>query len=259
MINKKTILITGASGNLGEKLRQHLQGKYILKLIDIDPKDDEIFWADLSLWNKNWVELFQGVDTVVHFAADSNDRQNWQNLIKPNIDASINVFTASAQAGVKRVIYSSASHVMGGYRFSLKDKKITTDLPVLPGTHYYTADLCQCDSTPYAATKLFGERLGKCFSDIYGISFIGIRIGLICQGSNKAEDLPVREDQWFSLMWLSNRDFCHLLDRCIEADQTIRFAIINGMSANKGMRWDIQNTKELTGFEPIDDVTQREI
>ena len=41
-----------------------------------------------------------------------------------------------------------------------------------------------------------------------------------------------------------------------QADPAIRFAVINGMSANTGMRWDIEYTKKLVGYEPQDDVTR---
>jgi hypothetical protein len=57
-------------------------------------------------------------------------------------------------------------------------------------------------------------------------------------------------------MWLSNRDFCQLMTQCILADSSIRFAVINGMSANTGMRWDIENTKRLIGYEPMDNLTK---
>ena len=63
-----------------------------------------------------------------------------------------------------------------------------------------------------------------------------------------------RED-WFRMMWLSDHDFCHLMECCITADPDLQFAIINGMSANTGMRWDLSDTKRLLGYEPVDDVT----
>ena len=37
---------------------------------------------------------------------------------------------------------------------------------------------------------------------------------------------------------------------------SIRFAIVNGVSANTGMRWDIEYTRDLLGYEPLDDVTR---
>ena len=35
---------------------------------------------------------------------------------------------------------------------------------------------------------------------------------------------------------------------------SIRFAVVNGMSANTGMRWDLSETKRLLGYEPLDNV-----
>ena len=66
----KTILITGASGNLGRKLSQHLAGRYALRLLDRTARQPEVVTADLSVWEPGWVELFQGVDAVVHLAAN---------------------------------------------------------------------------------------------------------------------------------------------------------------------------------------------
>ena len=58
--------------------------------------------------------------------------------------------------------------------------------------------------------------------------------------------------------WLSNRDYYQLMTCCIEADPSIRFAIVNGVSANTGMRWDIEYARDLLGYEPVDDVTRCE-
>jgi hypothetical protein len=57
-------------------------------------------------------------------------------------------------------------------------------------------------------------------------------------------------------MWLSNRDFCHLMERCLVADLPERFLIVNGMSDNTGMRWDIEPTRRILGYRPQDDVTR---
>jgi uronate dehydrogenase len=255
MSDQKTILITGASGNLGSKLRQHLQGRYSLRLLDLNTKDDpEIIQADLSLWDRAWVSAFDDVDTVVHLAADPRASQSWDRLIGPNMDALVNVFTAAAQAGVKRVVYASSNHAMGGYKDVPEVDKITTDLPPLPGTHYERNGQA-LNSIPYGSAKLFGERLGKCYADIYPMSVIAARIGWVWRGDNRAEDLPVGGgDSWLRLMWLSNRDYCQLMERCIEADLDGGFAIVNGMSNNTGMRWDIEHTRRLVEYEPEDDV-----
>jgi nucleoside-diphosphate-sugar epimerase len=256
MPQRETILITGAAGNLGGKLRQQWQGTYDLRLMDVDPRGDvAIVQVDLSRWDPSWVQRFRDVDTVVHLAADPMAHVTWTKLIRPNIDALINVFQASAQAKVRRLIFASSNHVMGGYTDLAEPSLLTTDIPPKPGTHYVVEGE-QRDSTPYGSGKLFGERLGKCYSEIFGISVIAVRIGWVKAGSNRPQDIPPERGPWFRLMWLSNRDFCHLMTRCVEADPSLRFAVINGMSANTGMRWDIEHTKKLIGFEPQDDVTR---
>jgi nucleoside-diphosphate-sugar epimerase len=256
MAERKTILITGAAGNLGTKLRQHLDGRYALRLLDISPHcDSGIYRTDLSQWDAHWVEHFRGVDTVIHLAADPAAHQIWEKIIGSNIDALINVFQASVQMSVRRIIFASSNHVMGGYKDLAEPARLTTDIPPLPGTHY-VVDGEQRDSTPYGSGKLFGERLGKCYSDIFPISMIAVRIGWVKAGANRPQDIPPERGPWFKLMWLSNRDFCQLIEKCITADPDLRFTVINGMSANTGMRWDIERTKKLIGYEPQDDITR---
>ncbi len=112
------------------------------------------------------------------------------------------------------------------------------------------------DSTPYGSAKLFGERLGKCFADAHGLSVIAVRIGWVQVGENRPQDITPDRDTWFRLMWLSNRDYCHLMERCLLAELVVPFVVVNGMSANTGMRWDIGYTRRLLGYEPQDDVTR---
>ncbi len=250
----KTVLITGAAGNLGAKLRRHLEGRYSLRLLDLEPRGDlSIVEADLGVWLEDWVREFRQVDVVIHLAADATAQQVWPKVIAPNIDAVIHVFQACALAGVRRVVYASSNHVMGGYKDEAEPALLTTDLPPLPGTRYVVDGELR-DSTPYGSAKLFGERVGKCFSETAGLSVIAVRIGWVRPGENRADQVPMERGSWFRLMWLSNRDYCQLMERCIEADSTIRFLVINGMSANRGMRWDIESARKIIGFEPRDDV-----
>ena len=112
------------------------------------------------------------------------------------------------------------------------------------------------DSTPYGSAKLFGERLGKCFAAAHGLEVIAVRIGWVQPGKNRPQDVPPERGPWFRLMWLSNRDYCQLMEKCISAEPALRFAVVNGMSANTGMRWDIEHTRRTLGYEPQDDVTR---
>jgi uronate dehydrogenase len=248
----RTVLITGATGNLGTKLRHHLEGRYALRLLDIDSRGDaSVLRADLSRWDRSWVDALHGVDVAVHLAANATAHQSWEAVVGPNIDATIHLFLAAVQGRVKRVVYASSNHVMGGYQDEPAPLKLTTDIPPYPGTRYCVKGQVR-DSTPYATAKLFGERLGKCTADSHGLSVIAVRIGWVRPGENRAEDIPVERGPWFRYMWLSNRDYCQLREQCIVADLPERFAVVNGMSANTGMRWDIEYTRQLLGYAPGD-------
>jgi nucleoside-diphosphate-sugar epimerase len=254
MSERNVVLITGAAGNIGGKLRRHLEGRYPLRLLDRAPAGDRaIVGADLALWG-DWVEQFRDVGTLFHFAADPTAQQPWSNLLAPNVDALINVFHAAVRQGVRRIVYASSNHVMGGYKDLPEPFLLTTDLSPLPGAHY-TVEGQARDSTPYAAAKLFGERLGKALAEQHGLSFLAVRLGWVRPGDNLARDIPADRGDWFRLMWLSNRDHAQLMERCLLADVPVRFAIVHGMSANTGMRWDLESTRRLIGYNPVDDVT----
>jgi nucleoside-diphosphate-sugar epimerase len=248
----KTIVITGASGNLGSKLRAALAGRYTLRLIDRDPKGDpEVAAFDLSVWSESWANLFLGAQAIIHLAANSRADAPWEDLLAPNLDALLNVFHASVRAGVRRVIVASSNHVMGGYQNLCGPGQLTTELPPRPGTHYVVQGEPR-DSSAYGATKLFAERLGRWYVERFPLSVIAVRIGWVRPGENRADDLPAERGDWFLQMWLSNRDFCQLMERCLEADEAIRFEVINGMSNNRGMPWDLEHPRQVLGYEPQD-------
>src|SRR5215204_544158 len=131
MSGERTVLITGAAGNLGQKLRAHLVPTCRLTLLDRAPGSDAaIEAADLSVWGA-WVERFVGIDTVFHLAADPTAQQTWPQVVAPNVDALVNVFEAARSAGVRRIVYASSNHVMGGYKDRPEPRLLTAELPAL--------------------------------------------------------------------------------------------------------------------------------
>jgi NAD+ dependent glucose-6-phosphate dehydrogenase len=56
---------------------------------------------------------------------------------------------------------------------------------------------------------------------------------------------------WGQSMWLSNRDMNQAAERSIEAEN-VPFAVVNLVSNNPGMRWDIEHTRKVIGYVPED-------
>jgi len=234
MADNGTLVITGANGNLGGKLARALGSSYRLRCLDLVGTEG-CTAADLADYQESWVELFRGAHTVLHFAAEPQPTATWARVHRANIVATANVLRACREQRVRRVIFASTNQVMGGYRFT--DDIVKTDMPPTP-------------LNPYAVSKLFGEEAGRAFASETGISFIALRIGNIQPGDN-IPHAGMGIGLWGQQMWLSNRDFIGGVTAAIRAPE-VPFAIVNLVSNNPGMRWDLTHTTWVLGFAPRD-------
>ena len=229
---KKRVLITGAAGRIGSSLVEHLKDRYDLRvhyhhtIPEHPPVDDQIV-ADISAYEQIAPGL-EGMDAVVHMAADPGTRAAWESVRTRNIDGTYNVFEAARRAGVRKVVFASTNHVMGMYDRD-QEWPIYADQPVRP------------DSL-YGVSKAFGEALGRHYHDQYGLSVICLRIGWF---------LPKPKDEISRWMWLSPRDCAQVTWRAIESE--LGFGIFYAISANSRRHWDITATMEKLEYRPEDD------
>ena len=235
--SRPTVLLTGASGNLGRKLRAAWADRYELICLDQAPGDDpEVIPADLAVAEGNWMDLCDEADVVVHLAANPDEFASWEALERPNLDGLFNVFNAALRAGIGRIVFASSNHVMGGYE-DHGDGPITVDLPPRP-------------DGPYGGAKLAGERLGMSLAKTFGMTFVALRLGWIQPGENLPPTLP---HGWARAMWLSNADLARLFTHAIDAElEDGEYVVVNGMSRNPGMRWSLAEAERI-GFVPQDE------
>ena len=229
-----------------------------------------------------WRSAFDSVDAVVHLAAQNPyPEATWEDSAA-SMRITAAVFQAAVDSGVRRVVNASSNHVMGGYLARDRGVPLTPDAPLLAGTVWQGAEWM--DATPYAAAKVAGEAMATAHAAVAaGTSFISIRVGWCQPGDNSPATIsaagthsmdgvscddtpadvagdpqrdPVLVEAWYRQMWLSNRDFVQLFTRAVHAPSAgpRGHAIVNGMSANEGSRWDLQPTRELLGYVPQDGV-----
>src|SRR5690606_38905751 len=114
--------------------------------------------ADLAVCR----ELCQGIDTVVHLAADPSPRADfYESLLDNNFKSTYNIFRAAKDAGCRRVIIASSIQVIEGYPLDVQAKP---ESPVRP-------------MNMYAVSKAYGEATAHYFAYAEGLSSIAIRVG----------------------------------------------------------------------------------
>jgi uronate dehydrogenase len=224
----KTVLITGATGDVGTHLSRELAGKYKLRLSDKRPlkapKGQTFIRADISKM-PDALRITKGVDAVVHLGGYSVEGP-WPAILQANIIGCYNVFEAARRNGVKRILFPTSNHAVGFYR---RDQ--TIDHRVYP----------KPDSR-YGVSKVFGEALGSLYADKYGMQVFMIRIGNVN---------PKPIDRRRLALWFSPRDLAQLVSIGIEHPD-VKFEIVYGISANKRAWYDNANAYRL-GYRPQDD------
>ena len=223
----KTILITGAAGDVGSYLRRELAGRYKLRLSDRRPlkkgKSESFTRADISRM-ADALRITKGVDAIVHLGGYSVEGP-WEPILKANIVGCYNIFEAARKNRVKRVLFATSNHAVGFYR---RDQVIDHRVYIKPDGRY-------------GVSKVFGEALGSLYADKYGMEVFLMRIGNVN---------PQPIDKRRLSIWLSPRDLAQLVSIGID-HPGIRFEIVYGVSGNTRSWYDNSNATRL-GYRPQD-------
>jgi len=242
------VLVTGASGAVGRAFRHYYGEYYSLRLTYHrtpvkTSAGEKIVPTDITDF-RSVLNAVKGVDAVVHLAADARVSAPWNSILKRNIIGTHNLFEAARRSGVRKVVFASSNHACG---FSVKESDVVgPDAPVRP------------DSL-YGVSKVFGEALGRYYSDMFGLSVICLRIGLVRSGelgtlfreifSGGRADSVCRGEK-LAAMWISGRDVAQLIHRSLEVD--LGFGIFYGTSDNTPAIFDISDAKQELRYEPQD-------
>jgi uronate dehydrogenase len=221
------VLITGAAGDIGTRLRKILRGAYpqirasdIRKPADLAAGDDFVA-ADLT--DLAQVEkAVAGMEGVVHLGGHAAEG-SWPQILNANIIGCYNLFEAARRAGVKRVVFASSNHAIGFYP---RSQRIGVNVTVRPDSRY-------------GVSKAFGEALGSLYAEKHGLRVTCLRIGNVT-------DTPADERRLS--IWIKPEDLAQLVRIGLEHPE-IHFEIFYGVSDNAASFWDNSRAAHF-GYRP---------
>jgi uronate dehydrogenase len=224
------VLLTGAGGGIGRCLHRAFAGRYpLLRLVDRVPVtaqhgSDSVLTGDL-LDPAVAAAAVQDIDCIVHLAGIPKEN-TWDEILPNNIIATISLFEAARAAGVRRIVFASSNHAIGYHDVS---QGLGIDEPVRPDSRY-------------GVSKVFGEALGRMYSDKYAMTVACLRIGSFRERPEDARQLST---------WIGHRDMAELVRCAIEAPD-YGFAIVYGVSANTRAKWTSADAGRV-GYLPTQD------
>lgn len=211
--------MTGGAGFIGSHLVELLidRGHEVVVVDNESAALNEVFyWNDQAANHKIDVvdytslrPLFDGIDYVFHLAAESRLQPAIKNpveAVQKNVVGTTVALQCARDAAVSRFVYSSTS---SGYGLNTPPNR--EDQP----------DDCL---NPYSLSKIFGEKLSKLFTNLYGLETVALRyfnvygeraptggqyapvVGIFLEQYGKGQPLTVVGDG------TQRRDFIHVRD-----------------------------------------------
>lgn len=159
------ILVTGAAGQLGSYLAEHLSKEHEVLGLDIRESDNEMGSSQFTQGNTSdyrlAMSLCKGADAVIHAAAQVSVERSISDPIfdaKENILGTVNMLEAATKCMVPHFVYISSAAIFGD----------PVNVPVDEGHP-------RQPKSPYGVSKLAGENYVFAFQGTYGLKATSIR------------------------------------------------------------------------------------
>ena len=223
----RTVLLTGAAGDIGSRLRPMLRERYERLILSDrrevrDLADNEEFRGGELDDPAAMAAACAGADGIVHLGGQPNEAP-WEVVNASNIQGMFTLMEAARQAGVSRTVFASSNHAIGMYP---RHCRITPENRVRPDTRY-------------GLSKAFGEALCALYADKHGMRCLSIRIGNVSDAPADLRRLSI---------WIHPEDLFQLVTIGLEHPD-LHDEVVFGASDNAMSFWD-NGAAYALGYRP---------
>lgn len=234
------VLITGANGNIGLHLTEHLAKEHDVIATDINLELLQEKFSDnhrISIEKLDITDtencrdvLKNSIDWVIHLAGIPHPDSPFDQLMALNINGSFNVLDTLVNHPKTKVIVASSAQVNEGYPVDVQTKETDVTNP----------------KNLYGVSKVFLEQLSHYYVNQKGMTIFALRIGAYDEIKRVGNPLGRRDLS----AYLDPLDFNHMIDCLLENSGKLKFGIYNCISDNTYKRLDISKAREEVGYQP---------
>jgi uronate dehydrogenase len=233
---KPRVVITGGAGRIASIIAQDLGGEWDFTLLDTATGMPGVQYLDVAdpASYEQLRDTLAGKKAIIHLAWNARWENFRNGLVWPaNKTAAEHVYQAAAETGV-RVIMASSIHADDYCRPGRAAMMKPDQVPV--------------PDSPYGATKLYLEGLGRYYAHKRGLEVVCIRFGGV------DPDDVIRPEPDYRQIVLSRGDCASLMRCCLRAPAIPEnFCLLYGISRNTGRFHDWSNP---LGWTPLMDGTR---
>ena len=247
----RTIAITGATGNVGRQAIEAVGDENCRLFSHSEHEDIDTETFDIADHDA-FVDALDGVDVLIHLAANPSPRADWEAVRGANVDGVYNAFEAAVRNDLERVVFASSNHAVNGDTIVGPNRVETTD----GDPDIVRPDGASSPDSYYGVSKVFGEAMGKYYARRYGLEVVSLRVGWLLSADELQAVCAERDgagERYARAMWLSEGDCRRALEASVNASLSRPAVTAHGISNNSDRFLSLAETMHELEYRPRDD------
>lgn len=249
------IAITGAAGRVGREAAAALDDHDTRLLTH--RRHDDLDSTVLEITDRDAVrEALEGIDVLVHLAANPSPYAEWDALKGPNVDGVYNAYEAAIENDLDRVVFASSNHAV--HMHNVGDPAEPETIASADAVRPIAPDDPPLPDSYYGVTKVLGEALGNYYAHRHALEVISLRIGWLMSPEELRETQsdPEVDSRFARAMWLSPPD-CRQAVRAAATESISESPLtVNAVSRNDERYLSLTHTQRALDYRPRDNATE---